>query len=118
MMYWGNHMSTGDWVFSIFGTLIILALIVGVIVWLVSLSSRSDTGPTAAGESARHILDRRLARGGAGAPRHPRPATRRRRDHSRAVPAAPRRARRRSSDLRRATVAGSCGRGRLTPRRR
>jgi uncharacterized membrane protein len=63
MMYWGNHMSTGDWVFSIFGTLIILALIVGVIVWLVSLSSRSDTGPTAAGESAREILDRRLAGG-------------------------------------------------------
>jgi putative membrane protein len=63
MMYWGNHMGTGDWVFSIFGTLIILALIVGLIVWLVSPSSRSDASPSAAGESAREILDRRLAGG-------------------------------------------------------
>jgi uncharacterized membrane protein len=63
MMYWGNHMGTGDWVFSIFGTLIILALIVGLFVWLVSPGSRSDTGPSAAGESAREILDRRLAGG-------------------------------------------------------
>jgi uncharacterized membrane protein len=63
MMYWGNHMGTGDWVFSIFGTLIILALIVGLIVWLVSPGSRSDTSPSAAGESARAILDRRLADG-------------------------------------------------------
>jgi|SRR5450756_351292 putative membrane protein len=63
MMYWGNHMGTGDWIFSIFGTLIILALIVGLIVWLVSPSSRSDTGPTASRESADEILDRRLASG-------------------------------------------------------
>jgi putative membrane protein len=63
MMYWGNHMSTGGWIFSIFGTLIILALIVGLIVWLVSSSSRSDTGPTASRESADEILDRRLASG-------------------------------------------------------
>jgi len=62
-MYWGNHMGTGDWIFSIFGTLIILALIVGLIVWLVSPSSRSDTGPTASRESADEILDRRLASG-------------------------------------------------------
>ena len=26
MMYWGNHMGTGDWIFSIFGTLLILVL--------------------------------------------------------------------------------------------
>lgn len=63
MMYWGNHMGTGDWIFSIFGTLIILALIVGLIVWLVSPSSRGDTGPTASRESADEILDRRLASG-------------------------------------------------------
>jgi putative membrane protein len=63
MMYWGNHMGTGDWIFSIFGTLLILALIVGLIVWLVSPSSRSDTGPTASRESADEILDRRLASG-------------------------------------------------------
>jgi uncharacterized membrane protein len=50
-------------VFSILGTLIILALIVGMIVWLVS--GRGDRGGsvTATGESAREILDRRLASG-------------------------------------------------------
>ncbi len=63
MMYWGNHMGTGDWIFSIFGTLIMLALIVGLIVWLVSPNSRSDTSPTASRESAGEILDRRLASG-------------------------------------------------------
>ena len=63
MMYWGNHMGTGDWIFSIFGTLIILALIVGLIVWLLSAGSRSDTSPTAPRESADEILDRRLAGG-------------------------------------------------------
>jgi len=63
MMYWGNHMGTGDWIFSIFGTLIILALIVGLTVRLVSASSRSDAGPTASRESAEEILDRRLASG-------------------------------------------------------
>jgi putative membrane protein len=63
MMYWANHMSTGDWIFSIFGTLIILALIVGLVVWLVSPNSHSDTSPTAARKSADEILDRRLASG-------------------------------------------------------
>jgi|SRR5579871_4575154 len=63
MMYWGNHMGAGDWIFSILGTLIILALIVGLIVWLVSPGSRSETGPTASRESAGEILDRRLASG-------------------------------------------------------
>lgn len=63
MMYWGNHMGTGDWIFSILGTLIILGLIVGLIVWAVS--PRSDGGGSAAvtAESAREILDRRLASG-------------------------------------------------------
>jgi uncharacterized membrane protein len=63
MMYFGNHMGTGDWIFSILGTLIILGLIVGLIVWAVS--PRSDRGSSAAttGESAREILDRRLASG-------------------------------------------------------
>jgi putative membrane protein len=63
MMYWGNHMSTGSWIFSILGTLIILGLIVGLIVWIVSPNSRSDTSSDATGESAREILDRRLANG-------------------------------------------------------
>ncbi len=63
MMYWGNHMGTGDWIFSILGTLIIIGLIVGLIIWIVSPNSRSQRSPDATGESAREILDRRLANG-------------------------------------------------------
>ena len=63
MMYWGNHMGTGDWIFSILGTLILIGLIVGLIVWIVSPNSRSQSSPYATGESAREILDRRLANG-------------------------------------------------------
>jgi uncharacterized membrane protein len=63
MMYWGNHMGTGDWIFSILGTLIIIGLIVGLIVWIVSPNSRSQSSPDTTGESAREILDRRLANG-------------------------------------------------------
>lgn len=63
MTYWGNHMGTGDWIFSIFGTLIILALIVGLIVWAVSPRGDRGSGATTTGESAREILDRRLASG-------------------------------------------------------
>ena len=63
MMYWGNHMSTGDWAFSILGTLIILALIVAAIVWLLSALTDRGSGTTASSPSARDILDRRLAGG-------------------------------------------------------
>jgi hypothetical protein len=35
-MYWSNHTSAGSWIFSIFGTVIILVLIVVAIIWLVS----------------------------------------------------------------------------------
>ncbi len=64
MMYWGNHMSNGDWLFSILGTLIVLALIVAAIVWLVSaITDRGGSGTTASSSSAREILDRRLASG-------------------------------------------------------
>jgi uncharacterized membrane protein len=59
MMY-GNHMGTGGWVFSIFGTLIVIALIIATILWLAS--SRRE-GPQASSESAGEILDRRLASG-------------------------------------------------------
>jgi len=62
MMYWGNHMSTGGWIFSILATLIFLALVIGLIVWVVSPANRSESA-TKAGESARQILDRRLASG-------------------------------------------------------
>jgi uncharacterized membrane protein len=62
MMYWGNNMGTGSWIFSILGTLIILALIVAATAWL--LSARRDRGSTStSGESATEILNRRLASG-------------------------------------------------------
>jgi uncharacterized membrane protein len=63
MMYWGDHMSTGDWVFSLLGTLIVLALIVATIVWLVSALTDRGSAATASTPSAREILDRRLASG-------------------------------------------------------
>lgn len=63
MMYWGDHMGTSGWIFSILATLIILGLIVGVIVWAVSPRGGRDSGPSATGDSAREILDRRLASG-------------------------------------------------------
>jgi uncharacterized membrane protein len=62
MMYFGHHMSTGGWVFSIFATLIVIGLVVAAIVWLVSaLGGRA--GAAASASSAREILDRRLASG-------------------------------------------------------
>ena len=41
----------------------LIGLIVGLIVWIVSPNSRSQSSPDATGESAREILDRRLADG-------------------------------------------------------
>ncbi len=61
MMYWGNHMSTGSWIFSILGTLVILGLIVGLAVWAVYLRTDRGSSTMATGESAREILDRKLA---------------------------------------------------------
>jgi uncharacterized membrane protein len=63
MMYWGNQMNTGSWIFSILGTLIIIALIVGLIVWAISPRGGRDSSPNATGESAREVLGRRLASG-------------------------------------------------------
>ena len=63
MMYWGHHMGTGGWIFSILATLIILGLIVALIVWAMSpRGDRSGSAHGAAG-SAREILDRRVASG-------------------------------------------------------
>jgi uncharacterized membrane protein len=59
MMY-GNHMGAGGWAFSIFGTLIVIALVIATILWLAS--SRRE-GSQASSESAGAILDRRLASG-------------------------------------------------------
>lgn len=63
MMYWGHHMGTGGWIFSILATVIFVALIVALIVWMVSSNSRSDGSSDVTGESPRDILDRRLASG-------------------------------------------------------
>jgi uncharacterized membrane protein len=59
---WGDHMSTSGWILSIFGMLIILALIAGTITWLVR-DLRGRGGSPAEPVSAREILDRRLASG-------------------------------------------------------
>lgn len=63
MMYWGNHMGTGDWIFSILGTLIIIGLIVALIVWAVS--PRGDR-QASAGQHCRGAPGprRRVRRGG------------------------------------------------------
>jgi uncharacterized membrane protein len=63
MMYWGNNMGTGSWIFSILGTLMILTLVVAAIAWL--LSARRDRGSSLGtpGESANENLNRRLASG-------------------------------------------------------
>lgn len=65
MMYWNGNMTAAGWVFSILATLIILALIIGVAVWIAqSLRDRDQRpGETKPGASAREILDRRLASG-------------------------------------------------------
>ena len=65
-MYWNGHMSTGGWILSVLWTLIIIALVGGGVVWLVTALGSRDKGaapPEASGESAREILDRRLAGG-------------------------------------------------------
>jgi uncharacterized membrane protein len=63
MMYWGNHVGTRGWIFSILGTLIILGLIVALIVWAVSTRGDRSGSATRASGSAREILDRRIAGG-------------------------------------------------------
>jgi uncharacterized membrane protein len=60
-MSWGTHMTTVAWILSIFGMLIILALIVGTLAWL--LSDLRGGGSPAPGAAAREILDQRLASG-------------------------------------------------------
>ena len=54
MMYWGNHMGTGSWIFSILATLIILALIVGLIIWLVSPGRRTSSSTASWSSKAPH----------------------------------------------------------------
>jgi uncharacterized membrane protein len=61
-MYWGDHMSTGGWIFSVLATLIFLALIIALISWFLSATS-TNASPGDTGGSAQEILDRRLASG-------------------------------------------------------
>jgi uncharacterized membrane protein len=62
MMY-GNHMGAGGWAFSIFGTLLILGLIVAATIWFVSRRPDRGLGQGAGAASAHEILDRRLTSG-------------------------------------------------------
>jgi putative membrane protein len=66
MMYWGEHMSTGGWIFSILGTLMLVALVVGVVILAAQALRDRGEGTTfgpAPPETPRQILDRRLATG-------------------------------------------------------
>lgn len=63
MMYWGNHMSAGGWIFSVLATLIFLALIGALIYWLLSATTSAGSFRGDSRESAKEILDRRLASG-------------------------------------------------------
>jgi uncharacterized membrane protein len=63
MMYWGDHMSTGGWIFSVLATLIFLALIVALISWFLSATSTNTNANRGDDGSAQEILDRRLASG-------------------------------------------------------
>jgi putative membrane protein len=63
MMDFTGHMSTGAWVFSILGILILVALVVGVTIVLVSALNNRGAHASGSAESAREILDRRLANG-------------------------------------------------------
>ena len=62
MMYWGHHMTTGGWIFSVVATLIVIGLVVAAIVRLTPAPG-GRRGATAAPSPAREILDRRLASG-------------------------------------------------------
>jgi putative membrane protein len=63
MMYWGDHMSTGGWIFSILATLIFLALIGALIFWLLSATTSGGSLRGDSRESPKEVLDRRLASG-------------------------------------------------------
>ncbi len=63
MMYWGDHMSAGGWIFSILATLIFLALIGALIFWLLSATTSGNGLGSSPRESSKEIIDRRLASG-------------------------------------------------------
>ena len=63
MMDFNGHMSTGGWIFSVLGLLILLALVVGLVAVLASTIGNRRAQEPANPESAQQILDRRLATG-------------------------------------------------------
>jgi uncharacterized membrane protein len=63
MMYWQHHMTSGGWIFSIFTTIILVALLVAAGVWTIRLIRKPQAPERAGTASALEILDRRLASG-------------------------------------------------------
>lgn len=63
MMYSNDHMSTGGWIFAAVITIVVLALIIGAIVWIVSESTDRRANGNSRSADAGDILDLRLARG-------------------------------------------------------
>lgn len=63
MMYSNDHMSTGGWIFAVVGMIVVVALIIGVIAWIVSQPTGNRASGTAWSADADDILDLRLARG-------------------------------------------------------
>jgi len=63
MMDWNGHMTGGGWVASILAMIIMLALVVGAIVWITRLFSERPSTSGAQSTSALEILDARLASG-------------------------------------------------------
>jgi len=60
-MNWNSHMSSGEWIFSILATVIVLSLVIAAGLWIAhELRNRRNA---AGGPSALEILDRRLASG-------------------------------------------------------
>ena len=63
MMYWHNHMTSGGWIFSIFATIILVALVVAAGLWTVRLMRKRHAPGRSGAASALDLLDRRLASG-------------------------------------------------------
>lgn len=63
MMYSNDHMTNGGWIVGMVGMIVVVALIIGVIVWIVSESAGGRANGTARSAEADDILDRRLASG-------------------------------------------------------
>ncbi len=63
MMYWGEHMSTGGWIFSVLATIVFLALIAALVYWLLSAATNGGSQRSDTRDPPKEILDRRLASG-------------------------------------------------------